>query len=164
MAIADCYRLLLRWWNFIQLFRSSLCFIVMKNVKYLFVGIFFGLILTKTEAISWYRMQEMFHFQSFHMYGVFMTAIPVGAISLLILLKVKATTWQGEPVTKPVKPYHHGIVIGGLIFGFGWALTGACPGPIYAQIGAGYSVVIVTFLSALLGTWVYARVQKYLPD
>lgn len=136
----------------------------MKNLKYLIAGIFFGLVLTKGEAISWYRIQEMFHFDSFHMYGIFMTAIPTGALSLFLLRKFNVKSWEGEVIEKPVKVYHHGIVIGGMIFGFGWALTGACPGPIYAQVGAGYSVVIITFLSALLGTWTYARLQRYLPD
>lgn len=136
----------------------------MKNIKYLLVGIFFGFILTKAEAISWYRIQEMFHFQSFHMYGLFMTAVPVGALSIIIIRKMNLKAFNGESIDPVVKPYHHGVILGGLIFGFGWALTGACPGPIYAQIGAGYSVVIITFLSALLGTWTFARLQPYLPD
>ena len=135
----------------------------MKNLKYLLVGVVFGLALTKGEAISWFRIQEMFYFESFHMYGIFMTAVPVGALSLLIIrgLKLRATT--GELIEKPVKHYHHGVIIGGLIFGFGWALTGACPGPLYAQIGSGYLVVIITFLSAAAGTWTYGYFQKYLP-
>lgn len=136
----------------------------MKNIKYLIAGIVFGLALTKGEAISWFRIQEMFHFGSFHMYGIFMTAIPVGALSILVLKKFNIRSMEGEPIVFPKKVYHHGVVLGGLIFGFGWALTGACPGPLYAQIGAGYLVTIVTFLSAVLGTWVYARIQRFLPD
>lgn len=136
----------------------------MKNIKYLIAGIVFGLALTKGEAISWFRIQEMFHFDSFHMYGIFMTAIPVGALSILVLKKLNIKSMEGEPIVFPKKVYHHGVVLGGLIFGFGWALTGACPGPLYAQIGAGYLVTIVTFLSAVLGTWVYARIQTFLPD
>ena len=136
----------------------------MKQLKYLVVGIVFGLALTKGEAISWYRMQEMFYFQSFHMYGIFMTAVPIGAVSIFILRKLSLRSVDGELIDAPKKPYHHGVIIGGLIFGFGWALTGACPGPLYAQIGAGYWVVIVTFASAVLGTWVYAKFQPYLPD
>lgn len=136
----------------------------MKNMKYLIVGIIFGIALTKGEAISWFRIQEMFHFDSFHMYGIFMTAVPVGAISILILKKLKAESIEGEKIIIPKKVYHHGLIFGGMIFGFGWALTGACPGPLYAQIGAGYLVTIVTFLSAVLGTWVYARIQTFLPD
>jgi uncharacterized membrane protein YedE/YeeE len=136
----------------------------MKNLKYLIVGIVFGLALTKGEAISWYRIQEMFHFESFHMYGIFMTAVPIGAISILLIRKFNIHTIHGEVVEKITKPYHHGVIIGGLIFGFGWALTGACPGPLYAQIGAGYTVTIITFASALAGTWFYALLLPYLPD
>jgi uncharacterized protein len=135
----------------------------MKNLKYLVVGLYFGLVLTKAEAISWYRMQEMFRFESFHMFGIFMTAIPVGALSLLIIRQLKLKTFDHQPVEMPRKEYHHGIILGGLIFGFGWALTGACPGPLYAQIGSGYTVTIATFAAAILGTWTYGRVQRYLP-
>jgi uncharacterized membrane protein YedE/YeeE len=136
----------------------------MRNLKYLFVGVFFGLVLTKGEAISWYRIQEMFRFESFHMCGIFMTAIPTGAILLLLIRKLKIKTLEGEEIEMPKKEYHHGIIIGSLLFGFGWALTGACPGPIYAQIGSGTLVAIVTLLSALAGTWCYGYFQKYLPD
>jgi uncharacterized membrane protein YedE/YeeE len=136
----------------------------MKNLKYILVGIAFGLALTKGEAISWFRIQEMFHFQSFHMYGIFMTAVPIGALSLILLRKFQIKTIAGETIEMPKKEYHHGVIIGGLIFGFGWALTGACPGPLYAQIGAGYTVTIATLAAALAGTWVFGLVQKYLPD
>jgi len=136
----------------------------MKQVKYLIAGIVFGLALTKGEAISWYRMQEMFFFESFHMYGIFMTAVPVGALSIFMIQKLNIRAMNGEAIEPPYKPYHHGVILGGLIFGFGWALTGACPGPLYAQLGAGYGVTIVTFTSAVLGTWVYAKLQPYLPD
>ena len=135
----------------------------MKNVKYLLLGVIFGMALTKGEAVSWFRIQEMFHFESFHMYGFFMTAVPIAALSLFIIKRTKVGSADGEPIVIPSKPYHHGIIIGSLIFGFGWALTGACPGPLYAQIGGGYLVTIVTFGSALLGTWVYARFQDRLP-
>jgi uncharacterized membrane protein YedE/YeeE len=136
----------------------------MKNFKYLIIGIFFGLVLTKGEAISWYRIQEMFRFEGFHMFGIFMTAIPVGAFSLFLIRKLNLKTIEGDPIEMPVKKYHHGVIIGSLIFGFGWALTGACPGPLYAQIGAGFLVTVVTLSSAILGTWSYAYLQKYLPD
>ncbi|MFM7430349.1 MAG: DUF6691 family protein [Flammeovirgaceae bacterium] len=136
----------------------------MRNLKYLFVGVFFGLVLTKGEAIWWYRIQEMFRFESFHMFGIFMTAIPTGAILLLLIRKLKIKTLEGEEIEMPKKEYHHGIIIGSLLFGFGWALTGACPGPIYAQIGSGTLVAIVTLVSALAGTWCYGYFQKYLPD
>jgi uncharacterized membrane protein YedE/YeeE len=136
----------------------------MKNIIYLLIGVIFGLALTKGEAISWFRMQEMFYFQSFHMYGIFMTAVPIGAISILLIRKFKLQAINGQAIDIPQKPYHHGIIIGGIIFGFGWALTGACPGPLYAQIGAGYGVTIITFLSAAVGTWFYAKLQPHLPD
>ena len=136
----------------------------MKNWIYLPLGIVFGLALTKGEAISWFRIQEMFRFESFHMFGIFMTAIPTGAIGLLIIRHWQLKTVGGEPVEMPVKQYHHGIIIGSLLFGFGWALTGACPGPLYAQIGSGSLVSAATLLSAIAGTWVYGRVQKFLPD
>ncbi len=136
----------------------------MKNIKYLLIGTFFGLVLTKGEAISWYRIQEMFRFESFHMFGIFMTAVPVGALSLWIIRKFKIKSADGKEIEMPHKPYHHGIVIGSLLFGLGWALTGACPGPIYAQLGSGVLVTVVTLLAALAGTWTYGLVQKYLPD
>ena len=135
----------------------------MRNVLYLIFGVVFGLALTKGEAVSWYRIQEMFYFQSFHMYGIFMTAIPVGALGIWIIKQFGLKTMDGETVIIPKKKYHKGIILGGLIFGFGWALTGACPGPLYALIGAGYSVTLVTFVSALAGTWVFAKIDPYLP-
>ena len=136
----------------------------MKNLKYLLAGTIFGLALTKGEAISWYRIQEMFRFESFHMYGIFMTAVPTGALSIFLLRHFHFKSTESQSIDIPKKPYHHGLIIGGLIFGFGWALTGACPGPLYAQIGAGYLVTIVTFVAAALTTWVHAYLQPYLPD
>jgi len=136
----------------------------MKNLKYFLVGVVFGLTLTKGEAISWFRMQEMFRFESFHMYGIFMTAVPIGAISILLMKKLNLYSLNGKAIDIPKNPYHHGLVLGGLIFGFGWALTGACPGPLYAQIGAGYGVTLITFFFAMVGTWVYAKLQPYLPE
>jgi uncharacterized membrane protein YedE/YeeE len=136
----------------------------MKHLKYIIAGAVFGLALTKGEAISWFRIIEMFRFENFQMFGIFMTAIPTGALSLLLIKKLKLKTISGEQVDMPKKEYHHGTIIGGLIFGFGWALTGACPGPLYVQIGAGCTVAIATLLSAIAGTWVFGRVQKYLPD
>jgi uncharacterized protein len=136
----------------------------MKNFKYLLVGIFFGWVLTKGEAISWYRIQEMFRFEGFHMFGIFMTAIPVGALCLWILRARHLKTWEGEAIDFPKKEYHHGVVLGSFLFGFGWALTGACPGPIYAQIGAGFLVTVVTLIAAILGTFCYALLQRRLPD
>ena len=137
---------------------------VPTNLKYLIIGTVFGLALTKGEAISWYRIQEMFRFESFHMFGIFMTAIPTGAICLVLIKRLKLKTIEGEAIDMPVKKYSHGIVIGSLIFGFGWALTGACPGPLYAQIGSGSLVTVVTLLSAIAGTWMYGLLQNKLPD
>jgi uncharacterized protein len=136
----------------------------MKNTIYLILGTVFGLALTKGEAISWFRIQEMFRFESFHMYGIFMTAIPTGALGLFLIRKSKWKTLEGQPVEMPEKKYHHGVIFGSLIFGFGWALTGACPGPLYAQIGSGILVTIVTLLCAIAGTWTFGRLQKHLPD
>jgi uncharacterized membrane protein YedE/YeeE len=136
----------------------------MRNALYLVIGVVFGLALTKGEAVSWYRIQEMFHFQSFHMYGIFMTAVPTGVLGIWLIKMFRGRTIDGELIVIPEKKFHKGTVIGGLIFGFGWALTGACPGPLYALIGSGYVVVIVTFVSALAGTWVYALLAPHLPD
>src|SRR4051812_31731277 len=106
----------------------------------------------------------MFRFESFHMFGIFMTAIPVGAMGLCVLRKLNAKSLEGETIDAPVKKYHHGVIIGSLIFGFGWALTGACPGPLYAQIGSGSLVTIITLLSAVFGTWTFGKLAAYLPD
>src|SRR5580765_4343818 len=135
----------------------------MKNLGYLFVGFVFGLALTKGEAISWYRIQEMFRFEGFHMFGIFMTAVVTGALSIYLLRKFNIKTLEGEPIEKPKKHFHPGVIYGSLIFGFGWALTGACPGPLYAQIGSGSFVTITTLLAALTGTWTFGRIQHWLP-
>lgn len=134
-----------------------------KNLKFLLLGLIFGIILTKSEAISWYRIQEMFRFQGFHMYGIFMTAIPVGILGVWLIKVLKIKTIHGEPITIPNKKFNRGYVIGGFIFGLGWALTGACPGPLFAQVGAGFSVVIITLISAIFGTWVYSAIRDKLP-
>ncbi|MFM7195497.1 MAG: DUF6691 family protein [Bacteroidota bacterium] len=135
----------------------------MKFIAYLIAGILFGIALVKGEAASWYRMQEMFHFQGFHMYGIFMTAIPTGALTVWLLKKFGKTT-SGEPIAYESKVFNKGTVVGSLIFGFGWALTGACPGPFYAQIGSGALVMIATLLFALLGTWAFGALQHRLPE
>ncbi len=135
----------------------------MKNIKFLLVGALFGLVLTKTEAVSWFRIQEMFRFQSFHMYGIIGSAIVVGAISVYLIKKFKLKSMGGEEIVIPDKQFSKGQIIGGTIFGMGWALAGACPGPLYALLGAGYSTIIVAILSALLGTWVYSYLKPKLP-
>ena len=133
------------------------------NFKYLVVGILFGIVFVKAEIISWFRMQEMFRFQSFHMYGVIGTAVVVAAISIALIKKFKVQTIHGEDIHFTPKKFNKGQIIGGLIFGLGWALTGACPGPIFAQIGMGITVMIVVLLSAIAGTWVYGYFRDRLP-
>lgn len=134
-----------------------------NNSKYFFAGILFGIILVKSEVISWFRIQEMFRLQSFHMYGVLGSAVITGIISVWLIKKLKIKTIAGNPIVIMPKPFNKGIIYGGLLFGFGWAMTGACPGPLFAQIGTGLTVVIVTLLSAIFGTWVYGRVREKLP-
>ncbi len=135
----------------------------MKNIKFLIVGIYFGIVLVKSEVISWFRIQEMFRFQDIHMYGIIGLAIVTGAISLFIIKKIQMKSVDGEKIVMKPKKIHPGLVIGGLMFGLGWAFTGACPGPIYALIGGGTSVFIVVLLSALAGVWVYGLIKKWLP-
>ncbi len=135
----------------------------MKNIKYLLVGTLFGTVLTKTEAVSWFRIQEMFRFQSFHMYGIIGSAIAVGVLSVWLIKRFQIKTINGEVIIIPDKQFSKGQIIGGTIFGMGWALAGACPGPLYALIGAGYPVVIAGLLSAIAGTWVYSYLKPKLP-
>jgi uncharacterized protein len=137
--------------------------LITSNIKYLITGIVFGTVFVKAEIISWYRIQEMFRMHSFHMYGVIGTAVLVGVISVWLIKRFNIKTAQGETVIFHDKKFHWGNVIGGFIFGLGWAITGACPGPLFAQIGSGFLVVIVTLLSAVAGTWVYGLLQKKLP-
>ena len=134
-----------------------------SNIKYLIVGISFGFIFVKAEIVSWFRIQEMFRFQSFHMYGVIGSAVIVGMISVWIIKKFKVKSIQGEQIVIQDKTFNKGQIYGALIFGFGWALTGACPGPLFAQIGTGATVVSITLLSAILGTWVYGYFRDKLP-
>lgn len=133
------------------------------NLKYAIVGIVFGIVFVKAEIISWFRIQEMFRLQSFHMYGVIGTAVVVGIISVWLIKKFKARTIYGEPIEFTPKKFNKGQIIGGLIFGFGWAMTGACPGPLFAQIGTGALAVVVVLLSAIAGTWVYGYYRDRLP-
>lgn len=133
------------------------------NLKYLVVGLLFGVVFVKAEIISWFRIQEMFRFQSFHMYGVIGSAIAVGMLSVFLIKKFNIKTIHGEVVEFHKKDFNKGQVIGGLIFGLGWAITGACPGPLFAQIGTGATVIIITLLSAILGTWVYGYFREKLP-
>ncbi len=133
------------------------------NFKYLAAGALFGIILVKAEVVSWFRIQEMFRLQSFHMYGVIGSAVLVGMLSVVVIKKFNVKTIYGEPVEIPKKKFNKGQIYGGLIFGLGWALTGACPGPLFAQIGSGATVIIVTLFSAIFGTWVYGLLRDKLP-
>jgi len=133
------------------------------KIKYFIMGILFGIILIKAEVISWFRIQEMFRLQSFHMFGVIGSAVVVGMISVFLIKKLNIKTIYGEKIVLDNKKFNKGQVYGGLIFGLGWALTGACPGPLFAQIGYGSTIVLVTLFSAIAGTWVYGRFRDKLP-
>jgi uncharacterized membrane protein YedE/YeeE len=133
------------------------------NFKYLAVGIVFGIVFVKAEIISWFRIQEMFRLQSFHMYGVIGTAVVVGAISVFLIKKFKVKTIHGEEITFSDKKFNKGQIYGGLLFGFGWAITGACPGPLFAQLGTGVLAISVVILSSIAGTWVYGKFRDRLP-
>lgn len=136
----------------------------MKFLKFLLIGILFGVVMTKSEAISWYRIQEMFRFQSFHMYGIIGTALAVGVIMTQWLKSKNVKSVDGQPLQlkdkdKSISRY----LFGGIIFGLGWALSGACPGPMYTLVGNGYTTVIVLILSAVLGTFAYGVLRDRLP-
>jgi uncharacterized protein len=133
------------------------------NFKYSAVGIVFGIVFVKAEVISWFRIQEMFRLQSFHMYGVISAAVAVAMISVALIKKFKVKTIYGEPIVFHPKKFNKGQIIGGITFGLGWALTGACPGPLFAQIGTGAFVVAVVILSAIAGTWTYGYFRERLP-
>jgi len=136
----------------------------MKFIKYLFVGIFFGIVLTKSEAISWYRIVEMFRFEAFHMYGIIGTAVVLGAIGLIIMKQLNIKTIDGETPNYPVKPANYkAALLGGSLFGLGWAMTGACPGPLYILFGHGIWVIGVVILSAMFGTFCYGLIKDRLP-
>jgi hypothetical protein len=132
-------------------------------IKYGFVGVLFGVVFVKAEVINWFRIQEMFRLQSFHMYGVIGSAVMVGALSIWIIKKANIKTIHGDDIVIKVKQFDMGKIYGSLLFGFGWAITGACPGPLFAQIGTGALVVAVTLLSAIGGAWVYGYFKSRLP-
>ena len=134
-----------------------------QHIKYLLVGLAFGIVFVKAEIISWFRIQEMFRLQSFHMYGVIGSAVVVGMLSVWLIKKFNIKTIHGEEIYFGKKTFNKGQIYGGLLFGFGWAITGACPGPLYAQLGTGVTVITVTILSAIAGTWLYGYVREKLP-
>ncbi len=136
-------------------------------LAYFVVGVAFGTVLTKGEIVSWFRINEMFRFAGFHMFGVFALALPVAIVSVQWLKRAQARTLEGEPVRLEPKTMGRGIryVAGGILFGAGWALTGACPGPLFALVGAGAGggVMLVAIAAALLGTWTYGVLRPRLP-
>jgi uncharacterized membrane protein YedE/YeeE len=136
----------------------------MKYIKFFIIGMYFGIVLTKAEVISWFRIQEMFLFESIHMYGIIGSAIVVGAISILLIKKFNLKSFGGEEIRLVSKDYHKGLLPGGIIFGLGWALTGACPGPMFALVGNGVEVMLVAIMSATAGTFVYGLVEDKLPS
>jgi uncharacterized protein len=135
-------------------------------VPYLLLGIVFGVVLTKTEVVSWYRIQEMFRFQAFHMYGVIGSALAVSMSSVALFKRLKVRALTGQEIVLAPKEYGTGrrYWIGGSIFGLGWALTGACPGPLVALIGSGVTVFAVALLAAIGGTWLYGVMRPRLPQ
>ena len=137
----------------------------MKAIKYLLVGFIFGIVLTKSEAVSWYRIYEMFQFQSFHMYGIIMVAIGTGIIGLQIIKRNQIKDIKGQPIV--IQDKESGSFrywIGGLLFGLGWALVGSCPGPIFILLGAGFMPMVLVLLGALLGTFLYGVLKDKLPE
>lgn len=136
----------------------------MNYLKFILVGFVFGIVLTKSEAVSWYRIYEMFLFQSFHMYGIIIVAICTGITGIQIIKKFKLNDIKDKPIV--IQPKEKGSVrywVGGVIFGLGWALIGACPGPIFILLGAGFWNVLLVFAGAFIGTFLYGVVLKKLP-
>ena len=136
---------------------------VIHQILVLLLGTFFGIVLVKSEVVSWYRIQKMFMFEELHMYLIIGSAVVVGAISLAIIKYFQMTTIDHRSIVIRRKQFQKGTIIGGIIFGMGWAITGACPGPIYAQIGSGEYIAVVTFVAALAGMYLYAFFQSKLP-
>lgn len=136
----------------------------MRILYYLFLGIAFGFVMTKSEAISWYRIQEMFRFESFHMYGIIGTAVVLGTIGIALMKRFDVKTYNGNELNLKNKDWSvPRYLFGGTIFGLGWALTGACPGPLFTLLGQGIWSIGVVILSAMLGTYVYGAVRNKLP-
>lgn len=134
-------------------------------VVYGLFGLLFGIVLVKSEVVSWFRIQEMFRFDSIHMYGIIGSAVAVAAVGVQLIKRLKLTTLHGEPIEIPPKAWGRGTRYwaGGILFGFGWALLGACPGPMFALLGSGVTVMLVAIASALAGTWLYGALRPHLP-
>jgi uncharacterized membrane protein YedE/YeeE len=136
----------------------------MKQLKFIVVGVIFGIIMAKSEAISWYRIQEMFRFQSFHMYGIIGTAVVLGAMGVLLIKKFKLKNINGQTIVIPQKPKNYkAAIFGGTIFGMGWAMTGACPGPLFVSFGYGYSAFLIPIVAAIFGAFVHGLIDHKLP-
>ena len=135
----------------------------MQRALSLLIGIYFGIVLVKSEVASWFRIQSMFRFEETHMYLVIGSAVAVGIVSIQLIKIIGSRTITGDTIEFNDKPYQKGILIGGAIFGMGWAITGACPGPIYAQIGSGEYRALISLIGALLGAYLYARFESRLP-
>lgn len=136
----------------------------MKTIKFLFIGILFGVVMYKSEAASWFRIYEMFQFQSFHMYGIMSTALSIAMLGTYLIKKKRLKAVDGNPITfTPKDKSFSRYMYGGLLFGLGWALAGSCPGPIYTLIGAGYVSILVVLVGALGGTFLYGLLRKKLP-
>jgi len=136
----------------------------MKNISFFIVGSFFGIVMTKSEAISWYRIHEMFRFESFHMYGIIGTAVVLGAIIVAIMKRSGMKTLAGKPyVYNGMQLSVRRHLIAGSIFGLGWALVGCCPGPMYVLLGNGYGIILLVLLGAILGTYAYGAIMNKLP-
>lgn len=136
----------------------------MKFLSYLSIGTFFGIVLFKSEAASWFRIYEMFQFQSFHMYGIIGSAVGLGIIITYAIKRLKLKSIYGEEIS--ISPKEKGVkryLIGGILFGLGWALAGACPGPMFVLLGAGFLPIFVVILSAIVGTYLYGVLKNRLP-
>ena len=127
------------------------------------MGIYFGIVLTKSEVVRWQRVHDMFLFKEAHMYLIIGLGIGVAMVAMLLIKNRHVKTIEGEPIRYAPKPFHQGVVVGGMLFGAGWAITGACPGPIYAQIGGGEWMALITLTGALLGMFLYANLKSKLP-
>ena len=133
------------------------------HLRVLVIGVFFGIVLVKSEVVRWQRVHDMFLFKEAHMYLIIATAIVVAAITMRLIKRFEIKTVDRQPITYKPKPYHKGVIFGGILFGAGWAITGACPGPIYAQVGAGVWMALATLAGALAGMYAYAYAKPILP-
>ncbi len=137
---------------------------MMKLIKFILLGIVFGIVMSKSEAVSWFRIQEMFRFQSFHMYGIIGTAVALGVLGVALIKRFKIRDFQGNPIVfYPKEKSFIRYILGGIIFGLGWALSGSCPGPMVVNIGYGFFALIIVFLFAIFGTFIYGVIKDKLP-